>query len=210
MQEIITTHVVIKDRAERDRLIEQYVAEYGEEVAKCVTGFIYCHVVEGVETRLAESRFHYLLNRIGELISLVAEHDETVDEREAIRFFASIDYEYSEDPEERLTDEAKSAEAAMLAVQTCLIANYFVRSGSAPWGIQSSLDLAEMCVLVEHMGIVLFDVVETFEEDQQVLLIHALLEDVERILRGLAHAEEIPVSDLVSRYFTWLVERDLG
>lgn len=67
VQEIITSQVVIKDRAQRDSLIEKRHREYGVPLTQCVANFIHAHACESVEIDVAEDRFHYLLQRIGDL-----------------------------------------------------------------------------------------------------------------------------------------------
>lgn len=209
VQEIITSQVVLKDRRGRDRLIVEHVEALGPNIVRSVVGFIYSHAADEVAAEVVTDRFYFLLSRIGRLTGLLADVS-GVDEFEVVHTLASIDYKYSEDPEEEcLPEVAEQFERAMRAAQTCLVAHYFVRRGSVPWGIQDSLDLEDMCAVVEMLGTVLLDLVMAFDDEHHQLVVKLLLDDVETILRSMARSERIPVSELVSRYFVRLAQRDL-
>ena len=145
VQEVITTQVVIRDRAERDRLLDECIAIYGEGVVDCVTSFIYGNAVEDVDPSIADNRFYYLLTRIGDLVELIAEVTES-DQVTILRIITGRDWEYSADPAECESDDARHAADAMRAAQVCLISHHFARRGSAP-GACSKRSIWKICVL---------------------------------------------------------------
>lgn len=208
-QEVITTQVVLKDRAQRDELIDSYVDAHGIEAVKCVVAFIHSNVADDVEPAVATDRFYFLLNRLGGVAELLAEI-RGVEVGVVVQELAGTQYQYDAESGEAEGDVARQAVAAMQAAQTCLIANYFVRRGASPWGIQHTLDLEDMCAVVEMLGILLFDAVQLFESEAYARVVRLLLNDVEAILRAMAQARGLPVSEVVSDYFTGLARRDLG
>lgn len=209
VQEIITTQVVLKDRDARDRLIDEAIEEFGEEVVQCTTAFVYAHAADDVDQEVANDRFYFLLSRLGAITEVLAEV-RGIEVADAVMALASIQYEWDEDdPEGEESEEAAKAVVAARAAQTCLIANHFIRRGAPPWGIQDRLDLGDMCAVVDFFGFMLFDVIDHFEKTDHARLVRLLLEDVETILRAMARAKGSRVSELVSTYFTALAQRDL-
>lgn len=203
VQEVITTQVVLRDRSERDRLLDECIELHGEDIVTCITAFVYRHAAAEVVRDVAIDRFYYLLTRLSDLIELVADV-EGLDQHMVLCELVGEEWQFSDDPAESGSNEALKAVEAMRAVQVCLVANHFVRRGSAPWGIQRSLDLDEMCLAVAMMGRMLFRVMEMFEEQNHRQAARALLADVEKILSALAHFRNMPVSRLVSEYFVQL------
>lgn len=209
VQEIITVQVVLKDRRQRDVLIDEAVEQHGVLTVRCIVSFICAHTADDVDESIAEARFHYLIRRIGAMCELLATVDD-VSEEVVVGWLAGIDYEYSNDPEESLQPEALMAVEAMRAAQTCIIAHLFARRGQAPWGIQKSLALDDMVAVVEMMAVLFHDLVSHFDEEHWASVSKLLLADVEMILRAQAQAQGKPVSQVVSDYFIFMMEQDVS
>lgn len=204
VQEIVTCHVVLKDRDQCDELIREAVAEFGVDVPRFVAGFISTHAADDVQEAVAADRFYFVLGRVGSLLSLLAEVSGQ-DEAEVVFEFAARDWTNEDDD---LGADAEAVDVAVRAAQTCLVANYFVRQGRKPWGIQHSLGLADMCVVVEVLGLMLIHLVSEFEETYWPALIHELLHDIRVILAAQAGFAGRSVSDQVAHYFMSLARAD--
>lgn len=118
------------------------------------------------------------------------------------------EWTYSDDEDECRSEEGIRAGAAMRAAQTCLVAHFRVRRGLKPWGIQQNLDLGDMVAVVWMLGVILQDMVTLFPDEAHEDLVKVLLEDVETILRAMARAMDVPVSEVVSEYFLQLATED--
>ncbi|MBM0127577.1 hypothetical protein [Pimelobacter simplex] len=196
LQEIITCQVVMKDGATRDRLIGEGVEHHGVHLVRSAVGFINANAALEVEREFAENRFYYMLTRVGDLCELLAHVDDSpvVD---VILALAGADYEVTDEDEET----GQKLTTAIRAAQTCLLAHHFVRRGSAPWGIQQSLDLDDMIPVVQMLGHLLLEVADWFDEEHWADLVKVLLSDVEMILRSQARAGGRTVSEQVRSYF---------
>ncbi|MFF1818491.1 hypothetical protein ACFVWG_14415 [Kribbella sp. NPDC058245] len=194
-QEIIAAHVVARDLKLRDRLIDEYLDDHGDDMVNTVCGFINHHLSHVVNRELAEACYFAMSSTLGDLIDMVSELS-GCPVAEIISELVEVVYV----PEDGTEQDARQANLGLAAAQTCLIAHVVVRAGGQPWGIQKNLDLDDMCAVVHQFGALLY-VVANRPGVPAAALVKGLLAHVERILVAHASANLLPVSEYVAK--TW-------
>ena len=185
VREIITAAVVHRDAARADSLIGEYLTAYGRGLIDAASTFIACHLTDATTPELAEDRFLYLLTRIGNLVDLAAEVTGV-------------------DPGEIVLEVAQAYRAA----QTCLVAHRFVRLGRPAWGIQQSLNQADMLVVNSALAGMLCVIAGAFPEETRATAFVVLLEEARHILSCQAKARDVTLECLIEQYFTALAVQE--
>lgn len=159
--------------------------------------FIAHHVTDSATPELADDRFSFLLTRIGNLIDIAAAHNDVDPGAVVLEVGEELDG-VATGPDER----------AYRAAHTCMVAHHFVRRGGSPWGIQASLDRADMLVLNSALARILVFVACSFEEPAMRDAFSALLGEAEHILSCQAHAYGMTIERLIEKYFVALAMQD--
>ena len=199
-QEVISAHLLHKDDGVRDALIDEYVEEFGIELLHCLFDFIYMHVVEDLDERVAVVKFNFMLNSLGGLVGAVArENNDTP--FDLTMLLAASTYAGAEVSEGRVF--------ALKAAQTCLVVHMLVRQGEEPWGVQQNLDLADMCAVTQVLGDMISTLMRGVQEVvSDAFLIKELLPRVEDILRRSAAAQGKTVEAVLAEYWAELALLD--
>lgn len=97
---------------------------------------------------------------------------------------------------------------AYRAAQTCLIAHRFVRLRRPAWGIQQSLDQADMLVLNSALAEMLCVIAGAFPEETRATAFAVLLGEARHILSCQAKARGMTLECLIEQYFTALAVQE--
>lgn len=187
VREIITAAVVHRDAARADSLIGEYLTAYGRGLIDAASTFIACHLTDATTPELAEDRFLYLLTRIGNLVDLAAEVT-GVDPGEIVLEVAQGQAQLED------LDVDESVRQAYRAAQTCLVAHRFVRLGRPAWGIQQSLNQADMLVVNSSLAGMLCVIAGAVPEETRATAFVVLLGEDRHILSCQAKARWLATS----------------
>ncbi len=202
-QEIFAAHVVVRDLRLRDELIDEYLADYADDLVNTICSFINHHLSRVVNRELAEACYFAMSSTLGDLIETVSDlSGRSVPE--IISDLIGVVYV----PEDGTEQDAAQANRGLAAAQTCLIAHMVVRAGGQPWGIHKNLDLDDMCAVVHQFG-ALLHVVANCPGVPAAAVIKGLLAHVERILVAHASVHGRPVSEYVAKAWQALALSDL-
>lgn len=199
VREVVTALVVHETPDVADELIDEYLHEHGERLVVTLAMFIQFHTTHGAVPEVAENRFSYLLNRLGDLIEMAADVSGVSPEEVTLGVIAVLD---------EVRTELPDGERAFDAVRTCLVSHQLVRSGKVPWGIQKTLDVRDMLVLNEALAAMLVALTHLFDPPQRPQVVRVLAAEARTILAAQAAHAQVPVAELVEEYFVSLAERD--